>query len=172
MVNFVQFDPIKHEEKYIKLNIELLNWYKDQLLEHYNVDTVLELGQTVEEYVAENTDFLTSLKPPEGIIYILEVDEEVAGTGAVKRFRDSQGELKRMYIRPKFRGKGYGKLLINKLLQTGNEYGWISFILDTPRFAYAAHGLYRSVGFVERGPYPESEAPKIWTKYWMYMEKK
>ncbi len=171
MVNIVPFDSEKHLDEYIKMNVELIQWYSDQMLEHYNIDTVKELDMTVEEYVEVNTEFLTSLKPPEGVIYMVEDDGKIAGTGAVKRFRDSQGELKRMYIRPEFRGKGYGRVLINKLLATGNEFGWKDFILDTPPFADAAHGLYRSVGFVERGLFTESEVPPIWRPMWKYMEK-
>ena len=171
MVNIIPYDPQAHEDDYLLLNVELLGWYRDQLYEKYNVDTEAVIGQTIEEYVAENTGNLVSLHSPDGVIYIVEVDGEIAGTGAIKKFRGSIGEIKRMYIRPKFRENGYSKLLINKLLQTGNDYGWSSFILDTPQFAYAAHGLYRSVGFLERGPYPESEVPPTLAQYWMYMEK-
>jgi GNAT superfamily N-acetyltransferase len=171
MVNVVRFDPAKHTDEYVKMNIELMSGYRDQLLEQYSIDSEAMQGQTVETYVKENTEFLTSLKPPIGIIYIIEIDGKIAGTGAIKKFRESFGEIKRMYVRPEFRGNGYRKLLMKKLLETGREYGWRSFILDTPKFAYAAHGLYRSVGFNDREPYPESEVPQPFIPYWMYMEK-
>jgi GNAT superfamily N-acetyltransferase len=172
MVKIIPFDPQFHENEYIRMNIELLSWYRDELLENYNVDSEAEIGQTTEEYVKENTHIFTSLHPPKGIIFIVDVDGDIAGTGAIKKYRDSMGEIKRMYIRPKYRGNGYSKKLINKLLETGYEYGWSSFILDTPKFANAAQGLYRSVGFQEREPYPESEVPPMWIPYWMYMEKR
>jgi GNAT superfamily N-acetyltransferase len=171
MINLVQYDPGKHEEEYKQINIELLQWYVDQLLELYNIDSYADIGQTVEEYVSENISLLTNLKPPEGVIYIVEIDGKIAGTGAVKRYRESWGEFKRMYIRPEFRGKGYSRILINKLFEKGNEFGWKEYILDTPPFSEAAHGLYRSVGFVERGSFPESEVPELWRPIWKYMEK-
>ncbi|MBN1683166.1 GNAT family N-acetyltransferase [Candidatus Bathyarchaeota archaeon] len=52
---------------------------------------------------------LSSLKPSEGILYILKVDGVTAGMGALRRLDDSVGEIKRMYVRPSYRGKGYGK---------------------------------------------------------------
>ena len=85
--------------------------------------------------------------------------------------RDEIGEIKRMFIRPLHRGKGYGKQLLNQLLKTGAEFGYTSFLLETSKFMTAAHHIYRTAGFAEREEYPESETPAILRPYQMYMEK-
>lgn len=172
MAAFVPFESDKHLDVYLQMNIELGLWYAEQLLENNQVDLVSALGMTIPEYVHENTNFLTSLKPPEGIIYMIEVDGEIAGTGAIKKLGQDIGELKRMYVRPKFRGRGFGRQLLDKVLDAGEKFGRISYILDTPPFAYAAHHIYRSVGFKDRPAYPETEVPPELRPIWMFMEKK
>jgi GNAT superfamily N-acetyltransferase len=169
---FVPFEPDKHLGEYIKMNIELGLWYAEQLKEKHQFDLVSALGMSIPEYVHENTDFLTNLKPPEGIIYMIEADGEIAGTGAIKKLGKNIGELKRMYVRPKFRGRGYGRQLLDKVLEAGEEFGRTSYILDTPPFADAAHHIYRSVGFKDRPAYPETEVPPALRPIWMFMEKK
>jgi len=52
----------------------------------------------------------SSLRPPDGVIYLLVDDGDiVAGMGAIRKVSDEIGEIKRMYIRPLYRGRGYGK---------------------------------------------------------------
>jgi ribosomal protein S18 acetylase RimI-like enzyme len=77
-----------------------------------------------------------------------------------------------MYIPSLYRGNGYGKQLFNKLLRAGREFGCSSFLLDTAKFMTAAQHIYKSVGFIERKEYPESEVPTIFRPYWLFMEKK
>ena len=50
------------------------------------------------------------------------------------------------------------------------EEGYSVIRLDTGGFMSDAHRVYRSFGFRERAPYPESEVPKEYWKYWMFME--
>ncbi len=172
MVEFVPFDMNVHKEEYRQLNIEHLTWAIDQLRENYQLDVVSESGQTVPEYVDDHLEDLTSLKPPDGIIYLLIVDGDVAGMGALRKLSDKVGEIKRMYIRPPYRGRGYGKQMLNKLLEAGREFGCSTFLLDTAKFMTAAQHIYKSAGFIEREEYPESEIPAIFRQHWLFMEKK
>jgi len=76
-----------------------------------------------------------------------------------------------MYIRPAYRGKGYGKALLQQLLQKAKEFGYNSIYLDSAQFMTAAQHLYRSFGFMERDAYPETEVPpQLWPQ-WVFMEK-
>jgi ribosomal protein S18 acetylase RimI-like enzyme len=120
----------------------------------------------------ERVLWFTKLKPPEGVTLILKVDGNIAGMGAIRKIRETVGELKRMWNRPEYRGKGYGKEMVNKLLEAGRELGCSSFLLDTPKFAYAAQHVYKSAGFKERERYPESVIQPVFQPYWIYMEKK
>ena len=172
MEEFVPFDPDVHMEEFIQMNIEYLTWIFTQLDENYQLDTASMLGQTVPEWVNDNLEPYTSLKPPEGILYMLEVDGEVAEMGALKRLSDDTGEVKRMYNRPRYRGRGYGRRMLNRLLEDGRKLGCSAFRLDTPKWAHAAQHIYRSAGFTEREAYPESEIPPLLQPYWIWMEKK
>ena len=171
MVEFVPFNVNIHKEEYRQLNIELLTWVADQLRENYQLDAVSIIGQTVPEYVEEHLEDLTSLKPPDGIIYLLVVEGDTAGMGALRKLGDEIREIKRMYIRPLYRGRGHGKQMLNKLLEAGREFECSSFLLDTAKFMTAALHIYRSAGFKEREEYPESEIPATFLPYWLFMEK-
>jgi ribosomal protein S18 acetylase RimI-like enzyme len=56
-------------------------------------------------------------------------------------------EMKRMYVKPDFRGKGIGRLLGEQIIQQAKERGYQSMRLDTADTMHAAQGLYRSLGF-------------------------
>ena len=171
MEEFVPFDSSVHMEAFIQMNVEYLTWVYNKLDENYNVDVVSILGQTVQEFVNDHLEPYISLRPPEGILYILEVDGEVAGMGAIQKLDNETGEFKRMYNRPRHRGKGYGRMMFNRLREVGRELGCSSFRLDTPMWAQAAQHIYRSAGFTEIEAYPESEIPPKLRPYWIWMEK-
>ena len=172
MEEFVPFDSNVHMEEFTQMNIEYLTWISNHLDKNYQIDAVSVLGQTIPEWVDDNLEPYISLKPPEGILYILEVDGDVAGMGVLKKLSDGIGEVKRMYNRPQYRGRGYGRQMLNRLLKEGRKFGCPSFRLDTPKWAHAAQHLYRSSGFTEREAYPESEIPPMFQPYWIWMEKK
>lgn len=167
----VPFDSDAHKKVFVQMNVEYVTWISDQLKENYRVDPFSVLGQTIPEYVNDNLELFTSLRPPDGVLYMLEVEGEVAGMGALKKLDDEVGEIKRMYNRPHTRGRGYGRMMLNRLLEDGRKMGCSSFLLDSPRFSNAAHNLYRSVGFKEREAYPESEVPEMFRPFWIFMEK-
>ena len=172
MVKFVPFDLNLHKEVFVELNIELITWIADQLRENYQIDSASEIRQTIPEYVNIHLEEIASLRPPDGVIYLLVDDGDIAGMGAIRKVSDEIGEIKRMYIRPLYRGRGYGKQMLNKLLEMGREFGFSSFLLETSKFMTIAHHLYKSAGFIEREEYPESETPKMLRSYQIYMEKK
>lgn len=171
VVEFVPFNLHDHKELFVTLNVELITWIADQLREHYQLDTRSLIGQTIPDYVDAHLQDLTRLTPPNGIIYLLVVEGEIAGMGALRKLRDAIGEIKRMYIRPRYRGRGYGKQVLQRLLEVGREFGCSSFLLETSKFMTVAQHIYRSAGFIEREEYPESETPGILRPYQLYMEK-
>jgi len=172
MEEFVPLDLNVHKEIFVQLNIEFLTWIADQLRENYQIDAISIVGQTVPEYVEAHLEDLSSLKPPDGIIYLLVVEGDIAGMGALRKLSDEIGEIKRMYIRPPYRGRGYGKRMLNRLLEVGREFGCSSFRLETGKFMTVAQHIYKSAGFIEREGYPESETPTILRPYQLFMEKK
>ena len=119
-------------------------------------------------------------RAPEGFIYILEVDGETAGTGRLSKLEDGICELNNMYIRPKFRGMGLRKEMLNQLEEKVGEFGYSTLRLDTsPEYMPAAVHIYRRAGFKERGPYSSQQRVATYdsengSKYYRmktYMEK-
>ena len=57
--------------------------------------------------------------------------------------------MKRLYVRPKFRGKQIGELLIEKIIKDAKEIGYSFMLLDTLPFLKSAINLYKKYGFYE-----------------------
>jgi len=87
MAEFVPFDLNVHKEVFVKLNVEFITWIADQFRENYQLDSVSNIGQTIPEYVDAHLEDLTSLKPPDGIIYLLVDGGDIAGMGAIRKLR-------------------------------------------------------------------------------------
>ncbi len=182
MAEIVPFDPDVHLDVFKQLCIEHFTWIKEQDWLNHRIDVASILGLTASQARArfqETVDKLSSpylqMKPSEGVLFILEVDGEVAGMGAVRRLGGNRGTINQMYNRPRFRGRGYGKQMLDRLMNAGRGLGILVFLLITPTFSHAAHHIYRSAGFKEREEYPESMMPSIpsmFAKARIYMEKK
>jgi ribosomal protein S18 acetylase RimI-like enzyme len=172
MVEFVPFDPNVHMKEFYKMNVEYMTWVFTELDRNYQIDSLAMMGMSIQEIVDNTIESFLGLKPPEGILFMAEVEGKIAGMGALTQLNDDTGEIKRMYNRPQYRGRGLGKQMLNKLLETGRKYGYTSFMLDTPKWAHAAQHIYKSAGFKEIEEYPESQIPPEYRQYWMFMEKK
>lgn len=172
MVEFVIFDPSAHRENFTELCEEYFNWMASQLQKNYDIDVYLTLGITLQDYVRSNVDeFVTSLSSDE-VLYLLREKEEIIGMGALRKLKEGTGEIKRMYIKPEYRGKGLGREMLQLLLDKAKEYGFSEIYLETGAFMTPAQRLYRSMGFHDRKEYPETEVPPQLRRYWMFMEKR
>jgi len=172
MIEFIPIDLKVHETDLIDLNEEHLSWVADQMFEQYDIDVVSIIGQTVREYAEMKVKEFSSYIPPEGIYYILQVDNKIAGMGALRKLKKNVGEVKRMYIRAEYRGRGLGKAMLQEILNKAVEFGFSTILLDTGPFMKAAQHIYRSVGFQDREEYSETEVPPEFRHVWSYMEKK
>ncbi|MEO0561134.1 MAG: GNAT family N-acetyltransferase [Chloroflexota bacterium] len=86
--------------------------------------------------------------------FIVYVDGEAAGCGGVQFFREEgYAELKRMYIRPAYRGRGLSKQLLAHLEDHTRKGGLQLLRLETGIHQHAAIGLYERVGFSLIGPF-------------------
>ncbi len=170
MVRFVPYNPTSHRVQFLELNIEFITFIANQMRVHHNIDPEVHGGgQTIQEYVEIHLDKFAKIRPPKGIIYIVESEGKAIGMGALSSLDIGVGEIKRMYIRPEHRGKGIGRRLLTKLLKKAKEFGYTSLRLESQDFMTVAHKLYRSIGFQETDAYPGSETPD-WYPHNLYMK--
>ncbi len=87
--------------------------------------------------------------------FIIETGDSVLGCGALRVLDVSCAELKRMYVRPEFRGLGVARKLIRHLEQTASALGISCMRLETGPEQIEALGLYRSEGYSDIPPYGE-----------------
>jgi len=179
MTGNIQFIPVDlriHQSQIVDLNVEYMNWWLKGIEECFRTDLATLLGWSKEAVEQKKREYITSeveklCSDPHGIYYILKLEGAVIGMGALHQIREKTGEIKRMYIRPAYQGKGYGKALLQRLLQKAREFGYRSVYLDSARFMTTAHRLYRSFGFVECDAYPETEIPPQFGPQWLFMKK-
>lgn len=93
---------------------------------------------------------------PEGRLYLARWDGAAAGCGALRRLDGSRCELKRLYVRPAFRGRRIGEALLERLIGDAHAIGYRHMLLDTLPALESALRLYRRFGFQDIPRYNDS----------------
>jgi ribosomal protein S18 acetylase RimI-like enzyme len=97
--------------------------------------------------------------PPSGRLLVVNARTELAGCVACRPHAPGVCEMKRLYVRPAFRGLGLGRRLIDRLAAEAISIGYQAMVLDTLPVMAEAIGLYRSAGFIEIEPYTFNPVP-------------
>jgi len=101
-------------------------------------------GFSIEKLIQDNVAF-----------FVVREDGKPAGCGGVKLFGTEYGEVKRMYVRPEFRGAGLGRKMLRHLEDYARKKGVAILRLETGIYQSEAIGLYERFGFERIGPFGE-----------------
>jgi len=93
------------------------------------------------------------LAAPHGVFVVAWVDADAVGCGALRRVDEHVGELKRMYVRPSWRGLGVGRVVLAAVETRARALGYERLILETGTRQPQATGLYTAAGYTPIAPY-------------------
>jgi ribosomal protein S18 acetylase RimI-like enzyme len=123
-----------------------------QLFKEYA--TSLNISLCFQNFDQEVAGLPGSYAPPAGRLLLASENNQVAGCIALRAIGDGLCEMKRLYVRPEFRGMGLGRKLVEAILDAAREIGYTRMCLDTLSGKMEeAIALYRSLGFKEIPPY-------------------
>jgi putative acetyltransferase len=110
----------------------------------YNIES--RHGYSVEKLIRQGVHF-----------FVLRHDGVPAGCGGIQFFtpenEPAYGEVKRMYVREQFRGKGFGRIILDRLAEHAAQNGIKLLRLETGIYQKAAIRLYEQYGFVRIPPF-------------------
>jgi GNAT superfamily N-acetyltransferase len=163
-----EYNPVLRE-----LFSEYLEWVLLKCEEEFNVN--YDIKNLAAVAVNNSIEELHKYFPPSGCLLLSKNENEIVGTACMRKIGVKIGEIKRMYVRPVFRGKRMGRTLLEILIGEAQDFGYSKIRLDSGPFMKEAHGLYYSFGFRNIKPYPESEVlgeniPKEISENWIFME--
>lgn len=94
---------------------------------------------------------------PSGRLLLAQYEQQAAGCVALRKLEGDICEMKRLYVRPTYRGKGLGRILVERVIAEARAIGYERMRLDTIVSSMQdAVELYRRMGFKEIAPYREN----------------
>jgi GNAT superfamily N-acetyltransferase len=169
--DFIPANVEAHRSELIELNIEYLSWVFAEIEKLFAVTAVEIIGVSAREYVPTVIDKVCGDPPPKGIFYLIRVDGHLAGMGGLRFLRVGVAEIKRIYVRPEFRGMNLGDLMFKQLLVDARNFGYKHVCLDTGEFMKSAHRVYEANGFTDCTAYDGVEVPVEFHSRWRFMER-
>ncbi len=113
----------------------------------------LGIDLSFQGFAAELAGLPGPYAPPRGRLLLALIEGRAAGCVALRPLEAEVCELKRLFVRPDYRGRGVGKLLTEKILQEAQGIGYRSMRLDTLPSMQNAIRLYEALGFKRRAGY-------------------
>ena len=141
------------------MNIELVEayTYKDEVKTLFNeyTEILIEGDSNFKDYLGlQNYDHeIENLEEkygePDGRLYLAFYDGALAGCIGLRKIDTENCELKRLYVKPQFRGKKIASFLVKYIVEEAKEIGYKHILLDTLPFLETAINMYKKYGFYE-----------------------
>ena len=93
---------------------------------------------------------------PHGRLYLAYYEGKLAGCIGLRKIDDENCEMKRLYVKPEFRGKHIASRLVQRIIEDAKEIGYKNMLIDTFPFLESAIAMYKNCGFVEIESYNNS----------------
>ncbi|SNT74150.1 Acetyltransferase (GNAT) family protein [Amphiplicatus metriothermophilus] len=109
-------------------------------------------------------NFAAELADPAGVYeaaLLAGADDAPAGCVALKRLDARRCEMKRLYVRPAFRGTGLGRRLAEAIIAEARAKGFAEMVLDTLERLKPAVAMYESMGFARAQAYYDNPEPDV-----------
>lgn len=127
------------------------------LFEEYRAAIGIDLG--FQDFAAEHAALPGDYVPAAGALLVAFADADAAGCCAIRPLDQGACELKRMWVRPRFRGRGIGQLLLAEAIDRARRAGHDRMLLDTLPGMETALGLYLRSGFAPIARYNDNPLP-------------
>ncbi len=113
----------------------------------------LDFDLEFQDFQRELEDLPGEYAEPRGCLFLGSEKGAAVGCVALREFGDNVAELKRLYVRPQFRGSGLGRLLTQRIIDEAWARRYVRILLDTVPSMKSAIALYGSLGFKPIAPY-------------------
>jgi putative acetyltransferase len=144
---------------------EIIRAHSAQEIEHARTlfreySAWLEIDLCFQNFEKELAELPGEYAPPDGCLFLANKEAGIAGCVALRKIGEGTCEIKRLFVRPEFRGQGLGRHLAEFMIREAKHLGYARMRLDTlPPKMNDAIALYRSLGFQEIEPYYNNPVP-------------